>query len=169
MKKQRKRRDAHAGTRKGLAVTCRTLTCCRCWGGVGGSPQPRISIPADRTASALSSLPEKRAVSSSSRRQPRGGFARVGGLDPGKPQTSRTSPSAAALLVRDARLRLRARRDGTPSLLATCCHSNPSGGSQRRLLPPTERFLGFVGDFFFFFLAPETQTAADRNFPLTKY
>lgn len=41
---------------------------------------------------------------------------------------------------RDARLRLRARRDGTPSLLATCCHSNPPGGSQRRLLLPTEAF-----------------------------
>lgn len=48
--------------------------------------------------SALSSSPEqqRRAVSSRSRRQPRGGCARVCGLDPGKPQTSRTSPSAAA-------------------------------------------------------------------------
>lgn len=114
--------------------------------GGGGSPQPRVSIPADPAGSALSSSPDqrKRAASSRSGRQPRGGFARVLGAGSGRtsdPRPRAPRPPPLLACFRDARLRLSARGDGALSLLATCCHSNPPGGSQRRrsTIPATEK------------------------------
>lgn len=134
-KRRRRARRKQKGARGHLSVTNLLLVLV---GGAGGVSSAADLHPCRSAASALSSKPEQqqRAVSSRSRQQPRGGCARVCGLNPGKPRGPR-GPHPPLLLARfrDARLRLGARRDGTPSLLATCCHSNPPGGSRRRPLP----------------------------------
>lgn len=131
-KRKRRARRKQKGARGHLSVTNLLLVLV---GGRGGISSSADLHPCRSAASALSSKPEQqqRAGSSRSRQQPRGGCARVCGVNPGKPR----GPHPPLLLARfrDARLRLSARRDGTPSLLATCCHSNPPGGSRRRLLP----------------------------------